>query len=208
MNEQLEQFEEQLNEMDYTKKIAIYVVIFISIVYMSWNFFGEDMNQNIEDLQENILTLEKKLQKNNIKTLERAIAKAKKEKLVLDDRLTTLRFQNEFIKNKLEDIDFIYYDQLGVVTILDNILENSIKNKIDLSLVESQDINKIFTQYIMEKKLINIKGIGSFKHIINLMQYIDNLNGLIRVKDFIIDIDEVTNNTRFEITISEFGVEL
>ena len=206
MNEQLEQLEIQLAEMSLGKKIAIYVLILLSIVYMSWYNFGEDMSVEIETKEANIVSLENKLQKNSIKSLNRAITKAKKEVLKYDEELTTLNFKNQYIRSRLESIGFIFYDEKGMAKILDDTLKSSLKNKIDISVIESTIQNKIYVPYIYVKESINVKGCGSFKSIMSLIQYIDSFKALLKIDAIVVEIDK--DQTKFDLNISRYGVEL
>ena len=207
MNEQIEQLESQLDEMEKSKRIAIYITIIISLVYTSWNIFGEDMSLEIETKESNIVSLMQKLQKNSIKSIEGAIKKAQRESLALEEDVTNLHFKNQFLRGKLESIGFIYYNQQGMATILDDTLKSTLKNKIDVSLIESHSKHQKFAPYIFNKKQIDIKGSGSFKGIMSLIQYIDSFNALLKIDSITVDIDK-DQKTTFELDISSYGVEL
>jgi len=207
MSEQIQQIEEQLSEMSVLKRVTVYIVVLLSILYVSWSFFSQDMNSEIETIEEEIASLEKKLQKNSIKSLEKAIQRTKKESLVLEDDNTNLHFKDQFIRSKLESIGFIYYGDMGVAQILDDILKNSLKNKIDLKYLISKDKNELFVKHVIEKELLQISGSGSFKSIMHLLYHIDNFKALLRVREIVINIDE-QDNTNFDLNISHYGVEL
>ncbi len=207
MNEQIEQLEYQLEEMPLVKRLGIYIVIFISILYLSWNFFVQDMALEIESAEENIVSLEKKLQKNSIKSIKRAIKKTKDESLVLEDDNTNLHFKNQFIRSKLESIGFIYYGSMGAAQILDDILKNSLKDRIDIKFITSKKRDEPYIEHINEKEQIHVSGLGSFKSIMKLLYNIDNLNALLGIREIVISIDE-DDNTNFDLNISHYGVEL
>ena len=138
MNEQVELLESQLSEMPQSKRLGIYAVILIALVFMSWNTFGEEMYNDIETKEESIISLEQKLQKNSTRSLQVAIKKSRKESLVLEDDITNIHFKDQFLRSKLESIDFILYDQKGAAQILDDVLKKIIpiasKKKILVSI--------------------------------------------------------------------------
>ncbi len=207
MNEQVELLESQLSEMPHSKRLGIYAVILIALVFMSWNLFGEDMYQDILSKEESIVSLEQKLQKNSTRSLQGAIKKSRKDILILEDDLTNLHFKDQFLRTKLESIDFILYDQKGAAQILDDILKQSVQKGITIDLIESKRINQPYLANIVEKSQINVKGDGSFQSIMSLLQYVDNLNVLMRTKVLSININE-NNATHFDLNISHYGADL
>lgn len=207
MNEQLEQLELQLEEIPLAKRVALYIVILLSFLYMSWTIFGEEMFNDIETKEENIMSLEKKLQRNSIKSLDRALKKVKKDILIAEEKVNTLNFKNHYIVSKLESIGFIFYDKKGMAKILDDTLKSSLKNRIDIAVIESTPQDKIFVPYIYNKESIHIQGSGSFGHIMSLIQYIDSFNTLVKINSIVVDIDE-ESKTNFDLNISKYGVKL
>lgn len=207
MNEQLEELENQLADMPLQKRLAVYAVIFFSILYASWYFLGEDMVNETEVLQESVQSLSKKLQNNSIKSLSQAITKTKKQNLKIEDDLVTLHFKEQFLQNKLEKLNFIYFNDLGIATILENILKHSMKEQIDIHLVESIQNEVKYVAHIVDKEQIYIKGSGSFKNILSLIQQIDYYNALLQIKEIEVSIDE-NSSTNFDLNISHYGVEL
>jgi Tfp pilus assembly protein PilO len=207
MNEQVELLESQLSEMPSFKRLGIYAVILIALVFMSWNIFGEEMYNEIESKHESIASLERKLQKNSTRSLQNAIKKARKESLALEDDLTNLHFKDQFLRTKLESVNFILYDQKGSAQILDDILKQSLTQGITIDLIESLLVNMPYHDHLIEKTQINVKGDGSFKSIMGLLQYIDSLNVLMRTKMLTITINE-NNDTYFDLNISHYGAEL
>jgi len=206
MNEQLEQLEFQLAEMPTIQRIGVYLFLIIALTFASWNFFGEDLDLEIESKIEEVQTLEKKLQKNSIKSLERNIKKAKKEVLILEDSLSEARYQDQYIRSKLESMDFIFCDQIGIATVLDKVLKSSLNYGINISLIETEKEHIGFSIHVIEKEKISIKGTGSFKSIMGLIQYIDSFKTLLRIKEITIGIDK-NEDTSFIINILLYGVE-
>ena len=206
MNEQLEQIENQLEELPLVKRIALYLTIIISFSVASWYLFGEAMNLDIESNKDSISALEIKFTKNSIGSLAKGIKKSKKESLVLQEELADIRFKDRFIQERLESLGFIIFDEMGIAQILDDILRNSLKNYIDIHNISSQAVDKKDKAHIVEKEHITIIGSGSFKSIMALIQYIDSVNALLRIKNISIKLEE--DATIFELSISHYGVEL
>lgn len=206
MNEQLEQLEHQLEELELKKRVALYVSIIISFSVGSWYLYGESLNLNIESEKESITSLEAKFKKNTISSLAKGIKKSKQEYLTLQEELVNINYKDRFIQEKLESLGFIIFNEMGIAKILDDILRNSLKNDVDIHNISSQNINKKGNTHVVEKEYITIVGSGSFKNIMALIQYIDSINALLRIKKISISIEE--NQTMFEITISHYGVEL
>lgn len=207
MNEQLETLENQLGEMHAKKRIAIYVGIIVLLVYLSWNLFGEDMNTEIKTKQSSIASLQEKLQRNSIRSLERAIKNAKRKTLTLKGELTKLHFKKQFVRTKLESIKFIFSNEMGFAKILDNILKNSIAENIDINYIKSIEKNTKKGKHISLKEVFSVNGTGSFQGILNLVHHIDSMNAILNISGLKIYIDD-KSNTAFDLNISHYGVEL
>jgi hypothetical protein len=207
MNEQLQLLEEQLESLELSKRIGLYLVVFIAIVYSSWNFFGEDLSNEIATKEDAIASLEQKLQKNNIKSLERVLKKTKTSILTLQDDIVALRFKEQFIINKLESLDFVYFNDMGIAEILDGILKKSLKYHIDINLIEYEAKDVSYVPHIKEREDIVILANASFKSIMQLVNYIDSINALLQIREISVGIsdDDITN---FKIKISHYGVEI
>ena len=207
MNNQLIEFENQLDIMSKQKLYFIYISMVALLIYLSWNLIGESLTSDIELKQNSISSLEMKLRKNNMKSIELAIKKTKNEKLVLAESLDQLKSKNMYISSKLESVDFIFFNQMGIAKILDDILKESLEYSIDINQITYQSIDKLYTANIFEKENIMVSGSASFKNIINLMQHIDSIKSLLRINSFNIYIDQ-NNSVNFNINISHYGAEL
>ncbi len=207
MKDYTKELEEQLEQMPKQKRLFIYISIIVLSVFMSWNLFGEDMNLEVIFKEESIVSLQSKLQKNSIKTLENAIRVAKQDSFALEDDIIKLNFKNQFIRTKFESINFIFFNQVGIAQILDDILKQSLKNSIDIKIINYKDVKVPIELHLVEEEQIEIKGSASFKNIMKLMQYIDNINSLLKVNSVDVYIDE-NIDTNFNLNISHYGVKL
>ena len=207
MNEQLAEFEEQLEAMSKQKLYFIYISLVLLLVYLSWNIFGESLTSDIEIKENSIASLETKLKRNNLTSIKNAIKKAENEKLLLADNLNELKSKEIFISTKLEAVDFIFFDQMGIAKILDDILKQSLEYDIDIDEITYAKLNKLYMANIYEKENIFVTGSASFKNTINLIQYIDSIKSLLKINTFDIYID-INNSLSFDINISHYGAEL
>lgn len=207
MNEQLQQLEEQLESIPKNKLYFIYISIIALLVYLGWNLFGESMYMEMEAKEESIVSLEQKLQRNSVKALESAINRTKKENLTIKEELGELEFKDRYILNKLNSVDFVFFNQMGIAHILDDILKESVKNSIDIKLVNYNSVNKLYKSRVFEKESIDINGSSRFKDMMSLIQYIDSLNALLKINLIDVYMDE-NQTTNFNLNISHYGVEL
>lgn len=207
MNEQLIELEQQLADMSAKKLYFIYVSIVILLVYMTWNLLGENMQLEIQTKQNSVESLEKKLQDNDMKSFEAAIKKKDKECLLLKEQISQLNVKEKFIASKLEAIDFIFFTQKSIASLLDSILKYSIQYSVDIHALKYESAKEKFMPHVYEKEHINIDGAASYKNIVNLIQHIDSLNALLRIKSMTIYVDE-NQTTSFDLNISHYGVEL
>lgn len=207
MNEQLQQLEEQLESIPKNKLYFIYISIIALLVYLGWNLFGESMYMEMEAKEESIVSLEQKLQRNSVKALESAINRTKKENLTIKEELGELEFKDRYILNKLNSVDFVFFNQMGIAHILDDILKESVKNSIDIKLVNYNSVNKLYKSRVFEKESIDINGSSKFKDMMSLIQYIDSLNALLKINLIDVYMDE-NKTTNFNLNISHYGVEL
>jgi len=207
MNEQLQQLDTQLQEMSRGKRVAVYLVIFFSFIYMSWVLYSEELLDEIETTQQKISSLESKLIKNSTRTLERAILKSKKDVLRLEDDITHLHFQKQFVRTKLQDINFIFYDEKGSAQMLDDVLKFSVKKSINLESIQRISMHDIEHTLIRKKNTILIRGESNLESIISLEYFIENINALLEIKSLHVHITD-DNSTAFEMNLIHYGVEL
>ncbi len=208
MNDQLEQLEIQLAEMSREKRLFVYSTILACLVYISWAVFGEAMAEEIEMKEEQISSLEMKLMKNSNRSLEKAILKTKKDILTLEDAMTHLHFQKQFIQTRLQNINFIYYNESGSAQMLDDILKHSVSQRINLKTIEKTPIEAGENEALIQPKShLIISGRGSLRAIVSLHHYIESLNALVMTQSLHVDIDD-TNATHFELNLIHYGVQL
>jgi hypothetical protein len=207
MNEQIQQLESQLSEMNPMKRLFVYGVIVLSAIYMSWVLYGESIYEEVESSEATIMSLESKLMKNSNRSLEAAILKSKKAILGFEDSINHLHFQKQFIQTKLQNIDFIYYNEAGSAQILDDILKRSIEEDINLESIQKRPLEKQDKKLIQKKSEILINGEGSLRSITSLHHYIESLNALLSSESLHVEIDE-NNATHFELRLLHYGVEL
>ncbi|MEA3522031.1 MAG: hypothetical protein U9R50_03575 [Campylobacterota bacterium] len=208
MNDQLEELETQLAQMSREKRLFVYSTILVCLVYISWSVFGESMSEDIEMKEERISSLEMKLMKNSNRSLEKAILKSKKDILTLEDSITHLHFQKQFIQTRLQSIDFIYFNEAGSAQILDDILKHSVSQRINLKVIEKVSIdNNNSEDLIQPKNHLLVSGAGNLRAIVSLHHYIESLNALLMTQSLHVSIDD-NNATHFELNLIHYGVQL
>ena len=207
MNEQIEQLETQLTDLGRTKRVLVYAVLFLSMVYMSWTLFGETMYDEIESEHEQIASLESKLQRNSSRSLEQAIEKTKRDNLELQDAINHLHFEQQFVETKLQGIDFIFYSEAGSAEILDAILKYSVDHSIALERIQKSTMKLEQETLLQPRSRLSVSGEGSFANIVKLLNYIESLNALLLTENLHVGIDE-NNATRFELDLLHYGVTL
>jgi len=207
VNEQLEEFENQLEAMPKQKLYFIYVSLVLLLLYLSWNTFGEGLTSDIEMKKNSIKSLKSKLKRNNLASIKKVIKKTEKEKLTLAEEFNDLKLKDTYISTKLESIDFIFFNQMGIAKILDDILKKSIQYSIDIDEINYENVNKLYMANIFEREHIMVKGSASFTDTMRLMQYIDSIKSLLRINEFDVYIDD-SNIVNFDINISNYGAEI
>ena len=207
MNEQLEEFENQLEAMPKQKLYFIYVSLVLLLLYLSWNTFGEGLTSDIEMKKNSIKSLKSKLKRNNLASIKKVIKKTEKEKLTLAEEFNDLKLKDTYISTKLESIDFIFFNQMGIAKILDDILKKSVQYSIDIDEINYENVNKLYMANIFEREHIMVKGSASFTDTMRLMQYIDSIKSLLRINEFDVYIDD-SNIVNFDINISNYGAEI
>ena len=207
MIEKLDELEEQLGEMPNQKRYFIYISTVVLLVFMTWTLFGENMHLEIQTQESSIASLEKKLRDNSVKSFQLAIKKAENETLALKEELNELSLKEKYIVSKLESMDFIFFNQKGIASILDSILKQSITYSVDLNMIKYENVNILYLPNVYEREQIHIDGSASYKSIIHLIQHIDALNTLLRINAINIYVDE-NQTTNFDLNISQYGVEL
>ncbi len=206
MNEQIEQLESQLQEMGRSKRLAVYAILFFSAIYMSWVLYGEALSDEMTSVEDQIISLEMKLMKNSNRSLQAAIQKTQKESLAIEDQITHLHFQKQFLQTKLHEIDFIYYSEQGAAEILDAILKHSVEKQINLEYIQKAPLAQTSERMLSPQSRLVVSGTGRLAAITALHHYVESLNALLVSESLHVTIDD-TNATHFELTLLHYGVK-
>ena len=207
MNARIEQLETQLTDLGAAKRAVVYGMLVLSALYMSWTLFGEAMYDEIESRQDQIASLQSKLQRNTSRTLEQAIEKTKRTNLALQDTINHLHFQQQFVETKLQGIDFIFYSEAGSAEILDSVLKYSVDHAITIQRIYKKTLPLQQEQLLQPRGRLSINGTGSFEQIAKLLHYVESFNALLLMEGLHVSIDE-NNATRFELDLLHYGVSL
>jgi Tfp pilus assembly protein PilO len=89
---------------------------------------------------------------------------------------------------------------------LDNILKFSVERNLKVSSLKSSDAKDGSTSIFKLKKSIKLDGVGQYRDILALVQYIENFETLLEFNN--IDMSLVKEGVKFSFEISAYGVGL
>jgi hypothetical protein len=203
--------ENYLHQIDSTFKdkaqkeiYMTYIMIFAAIFAFSYLLFWESAQISFEQIKSQIATINKKINDDNqylrynpeskIVKLDQEIKKAEAELIVYKDN-------NEYIKNKIEAISWLIYDERTWGEYLHSISINAQKNNMmimDFTNKKTQD-NKSFG-HILD---IYVKTTGNYKDTLNFINSLEQSELVVDIHGLSIKTQELLNT---ELDISVWGI--
>ena len=91
VSERIELIEERWNRYETPKKLLIVFMLLVMVGYFAYEFVFADMLDTLEMTRTQIVSLQRKIKKNDPRFLERKILRLKKEIATIKDRIDKLQ---------------------------------------------------------------------------------------------------------------------
>ena len=205
MREILENLEEQLLSMEKKQRIMLYVMIPVLVLGMSWYFYIEPTQEQIESYNSELSSLERKIRKNAPRTFFVKIKKIRSEILQNKTDIEEAKQRLIAVGTKLDKMNFLFANQKGFNLFVEKMLRSSVKHNFLVESVEIDQEKKPFIGVIEKQKKIHLKGYGEFLDTVRFVRDLEKTRILMAVKDFSIE----TNGTipSVELSIDFYGVK-
>lgn len=203
---QLTVLDEQFEAYEPVTRWAIYVIIALSILLMSWMFFTSDMIDELETLKDENSALEIKISQSSPEAYQIKIANAKKSLLQKKAEIADLENEKQTLLLQMSQSQGLLFDNRKFAKILDLLLARSVSLGLKIELMQSEDTDKIFFGKVKQYKTLTIKGSGDFRSIAAFFTFIEEQKSLVEVGSVTIRSDE--KKPSFEATVKYMGVAL
>ncbi|WP_455756529.1 type 4a pilus biogenesis protein PilO [Sulfurimonas sp.] len=203
--------EDYLQKIDYSLKektqkdiYMIYIMIFSLIFAFSYLLFWDTSEAAFKAKRAQVVALQSKIANDNnylqlnpeskITYIENEIKKA-------NEKMLSYKDNNQYIKNKIEDISSLIYDDQTWGQYLHSISANAKKNKIKILNLSNKYIKSTSSfGHILD---INIRTSASFKNTINFINSLEQSELVVDLHDLSI---EANKKLYSDINISVWGI--
>ena len=103
-------------------------------------------------------------------------------------------------------IRYAFFNDMRWANTLDNILRFSVKRDLKVSSLKSSDAKDGSISFLKLRKNIKLDGVGKYRDILALIQYIENFETLLEFNK--IDMNLAKDGVEFSFEISAYGVGL
>ena len=194
-----------LKTADKNQKMMIFISFIIAIGFLL-NQFVPSMLERQSDLRSSVDTLQLSLSKNTTRKLKKQLSKKTKELLVAKEKLEVQKGEIDYVMSNVYKIRYAFFNDMRWANTLDNILRFSVQRDLKVSSLKSSDAKDGSTSFFKLRKNIKLDGIGRYRDILALIQYIENFETLLEFNK--IDMNLVKDGVEFSFEISAYGVGL
>jgi len=208
MNINIENYLHKIDSIFKTKstkdKYMIYIMIFGSIFAFSYLLFWDSSLNKFNQQNTQIIAIKSKINKDNSYLLintELKIAKLDKDIKDAKAKLLVYKDNNEYIKNKIETISSLIYDERTWGEYLHSISNNAKKYNIKLLYFSNKyALNNKSFGHILD---INLKTTGNYKNTLNFINSLEQSELVVDIHDLNIS---TSNKLNSDLNISVWGI--
>ncbi|BCD68674.1 hypothetical protein [Nitratiruptor sp. YY09-18] len=203
--EQIEFYENRLQNIPRSKRYIIYLASIILLGLLFYTYVLGPQFDHIQDLQARLQQLQNKVAKTSPKHYESIIMKKKQELANLRAKLDELKQKEYALLQKLQMQKYLFLNQQNFAKLLEDILADSKKRGVVLSLIQINEMDKKFLGRLKEQKSLKIQGQGAFLQSVRFLRDIEKHPMLLRVDNLHFE----TNGTvpRLSFWLKLYGVE-
>jgi len=187
----IEQFEETLKNSDDSRRKLIYILPALLIGFVLMALIYPDADNEINQQKIIQRDLISKLQKNSIARLEQQIKINESRILKLKDQIYKVNDNIIQIEEKLKELDFIFYDDLGFANNIEKTLRSSKELNLTINYLKTTEPKKQKSDSLIKLiKKVEIDGGGNFANIVSFIQFIEGVNTLHDFEHLVIEIEK------------------
>ena len=198
-------FDNYLITADKNQKLMIFASFIIAIGFLL-NQFVPPMLERQDELRSSVDTLQLSLSRNSTSKLKKQLSNKTKELLVAKEKLEVQKDEIDYVMSNIYKIRYAFFNDMRWANTLDNILQFSVQRDLKVSSLKSSDVKDGSISIFKLKKNIKLDGVGRYRDILALIQYIENFETLLEFNK--IDMNLVKDGVEFSLEISAYGVGL
>lgn len=201
----IDKLETYLKNSEKRQKYMIYATFLLCLF-----FIGKEMIPSLlkeqENLKSNVNEIQRKISKKSINRLKKQIAVKNKELLKKQNELDKQKEDIAYVMSNIYKIKQTNFSEQKWANILDKLLKDSVKKDLEIISLKANQVVDESKSVVKMKKNLQIEGLGSYKNIVNYLNYIGNLESLIKIKktEMILQEDRV----KFLVELDTYGVGL
>ncbi len=208
LKQQLSDIDLQLELMPAKNRKMLYASIFIGLVMFSYYIFGLDQQSEYETKLETLSSLEAKLADNKVNVYRDKIKKNEEKILFLSEKHQKELYKAQFLRTKLEGMDYLSSDAIGLANILERILKHSVILGIKIDKISLDDSVQEYKAQIQKRGNIFIEGVANFRSVLKLLRFIEDQEALMEIENIHFDLDDKSATPSFRIMITGYGISL
>ena len=194
-----------LKTADKNQKLMILASFIITVGFLL-NQFVPSMLERQSELRSSVDTLQLNLSRNTTGKLKKQLSKKTKELLVAKEKLEIQKNEVDYVMSNVYKIRYAFFNDMRWANTLDNILRFSVQRDLKVSSLKSSDAKDDLISIFKLKKNIKLDGIGKYRDILALIQYIENFETLLEFNK--IDMNLAKDGVEFSFEMNVYGVGL
>lgn len=206
MEHQLMALDEQLESFGTGTRWFIYLGFGIGIIFTSWMLIASDMVNELAALKSRTSTLETTIIQNSPEAYKNKIADIDRTLLEKERSIAELKQKQQLLLLEMSDSKGLLFDNRHYATMLDLLLEYSVRKGLKIELMESVDTDQVFFGKVKQLKRLTVVGTGKFPAIAEFLSFVEEQNTLVQIKSVQIRSDET--HPRFSAVILYMGVQI
>ncbi len=205
MREYIDILEDKLQDIENRKRFIFLILLIFLILIAIYFLLIEPAILKIEQSQEQIENLDRKIAKISPKKLKTKIYLKKKEIMQNESLKEELKLKLLLLKSKFDRMGFLFVNNKDFNKFLDSLLKNSVNKNILIKNIEITEKNDPYIGKLKVKKMINVNGSGEFLNIVSFVRGLETNKMLMIIKEFNIETNGSIPN--FSFNIDFYGVE-
>jgi len=203
---QLDNLDEQLNGYEPKQRWMIYIGSALGILVMGWMFYLSDAMDELTALEEQNSALVNQIAESSPEAYRAKIAQSADAMIKEEAKRASLETEKQALLLQMAASSGLIFDNRHYASILDLLLERSVRLGLKIELMDSIDSDKVFFGKVKQFKKLTVTGTGSFPAIADFLAFVENQSSLVEIESVQIRTDE--EKPRFEAVILYMGVDL
>jgi len=203
---QLDNLDEQLNGYEPKQRWMIYIGSALGILVMGWMFYLSDAMDELTALEEQNSALVNQIAESSPEAYRAKIAQSANAMIKEEAKRASLETEKQALLLQMAASSGLIFDNRHYASILDLLLERSVRLGLKIELMDSIDSDKVFFGKVKQFKKLTVTGTGSFPAIADFLAFVENQSSLVEIESVQIRTDE--EKPRFEAVILYMGVDL